>query len=126
MKILLVEDNELNMEIAREILKEEGAEITEAENGQIALERFVSSKPGSFDVIIMDVMMPVMNGYDATRAIRNSSHPQAGSIPIIAMTANAYRQDVEMAMEAGMNAHVAKPINVKMLLSVLGQYVKKE
>jgi CheY-like chemotaxis protein len=126
MKILLVEDNELNMEIAREILKEEGAEITEAENGQIALERFVSSKPGSFDVIIMDVMMPVMNGYDATRAIRNSSHPQAGSIPIIAMTANAYRQDVEMAMEAGMNAHVAKPINVKILLSVLGQYVKKE
>jgi CheY-like chemotaxis protein len=73
----------------------------------------------------MDVMMPVMNGYDATRAIRNSSHPQAGSIPIIAMTANAYRQDVEMAMEAGMNAHVAKPINVKMLLSILGQYVKK-
>jgi signal transduction histidine kinase len=126
MKILLVEDNELNMEIAREILKEEGAEITEAENGQIALERFVSSKPGSFDVIIMDVMMPVMNGYDATRAIRNSSHPQAGSIPIIAMTANAYRQDVEMAMEAGMNAHVAKPVNVKILLSVLGQYVKKE
>jgi signal transduction histidine kinase len=125
MKILLVEDNELNMEIAREILKEEGAEITEAENGQIALERFVSSKPGSFDVIIMDVMMPVMNGYDATRAIRSSSHPQAGSIPIIAMTANAYRQDVEMAMEAGMNAHVAKPINVKMLLSILGQYVKK-
>jgi signal transduction histidine kinase len=125
MKILLVEDNELNMEIAREILKDEGAEITEAENGQIALERFVSSKPGSFDVIIMDVMMPVMNGYDATRAIRNSSHPQAGSIPIIAMTANAYRQDVEMAMEAGMNAHVAKPINVKMLLSILGQYVKK-
>jgi signal transduction histidine kinase/CheY-like chemotaxis protein len=122
MKVLLVEDNELNMEIARDILTEEKVEITEAENGQIAVERFEASKAGEFDLILMDVMMPVMNGYDATRAIRNSAHPDAKSIGIVAMTANAYREDVEKALEAGMNAHIPKPIDVNRLLSVMEQF----
>jgi signal transduction histidine kinase/CheY-like chemotaxis protein len=122
MRVLLVEDNELNMEIAREILTEAGLVITEAENGQIAVDVFTASAAGTFDAILMDVMMPVMNGYDATRAIRSSDHAQAQTIPIIAMTANAFRQDVEQAREAGMNAHVAKPIDIELLLSVLETY----
>jgi signal transduction histidine kinase len=122
MSILVVEDNELNMEIARDILLEEGVKITEAGNGKIALDIFMASKPGTYDLILMDIMMPVMNGYDATRAIRTSAHPEATTIPIVAMTANAYREDVEMAMEAGMNAHVAKPIDIEVLLSVLEEY----
>jgi signal transduction histidine kinase len=122
MKVLLVEDNELNMEIARVILTEEGIDVTEAENGKIAYDIFTESVPNRFDLILMDVMMPVMNGYEATKAIRESAHPQAGTIPIIAMTANAYREDVERAMDAGMNAHVAKPVDVALLMSVLEKY----
>jgi CheY-like chemotaxis protein len=122
MRVLLVEDNELNMEIAKEILEEEGIYITEAADGQMAVNLFTASEPGSYDAILMDIMMPVMNGYDATKAIRASKHPEAETIPIIAMTANAYREDVEMAKEAGMNAHVAKPIDVDLLLSILEQY----
>jgi signal transduction histidine kinase/ActR/RegA family two-component response regulator len=122
MKVLLVEDNELNMEISRELLHEEGVEITEAVNGKEALDKFTSMTPGTVDAIIMDVMMPVMNGYDATRAIRSSAHPEAKTIPIIAMTANAYREDVEKALDAGMNAHVSKPINVDALVAALSQY----
>jgi signal transduction histidine kinase/BarA-like signal transduction histidine kinase len=122
MRVLLVEDNELNMEIAKEILEEEGVYITEAADGQMAVNLFTASEPGSYDAILMDIMMPVMNGYDATKAIRASKHPEAETIPIIAMTANAYREDVEMAKEAGMNAHVAKPIDVDLLLSILEQY----
>jgi CheY-like chemotaxis protein len=122
MKVMLVEDNELNMEIAREILTEEGLIITEAVNGQAAVDLFTQSPVGTFDAILMDIMMPVLNGYDATKAIRASSHPQAQSIPIIAMTANAYRQDVEMAKAAGMNDHVPKPIDIELLLSVLERY----
>ncbi len=124
MKALLVEDNELNMEIAREILTEEGMEITEAENGQVAVDKFTASEPGSFDIIIMDVMMPVMNGYEATKAIRRSDHPEAKTIPIVAMTANAYREDVEKAFESGMNDHVPKPIDIDVMLNVLGKYGK--
>jgi signal transduction histidine kinase/CheY-like chemotaxis protein len=122
LNVLLVEDNELNMEIARVILSEEGVNITEAENGQAAFEKFEESEPHSFDVILMDIMMPVMNGYDATKAIRSSAHPDAQTIPIVAMTANAYREDVEKAMEAGMDAHIAKPIDVNRLLAILEQY----
>jgi signal transduction histidine kinase len=125
MKVLLVEDNELNMEIAREILQDEGILITEAVDGSQAVELFANSKPGDFDAILMDIMMPVMNGYDATRAIRGLSHPSAKTVPIIAMTANAYREDVEKAMDAGMDAHVAKPIDVSLLLSVLDQCGKR-
>jgi CheY-like chemotaxis protein len=125
MKALLVEDNELNMEIAEEILEDEGLIITEAENGQIAVDKFAASEPGDFDVILMDVMMPVMNGYEATKAIRHLNRPDAETIPIIAMTANAYKEDVEQAMEAGMNAHIAKPVKVELLLSVLEHYRKQ-
>jgi CheY-like chemotaxis protein len=122
MKVLVVEDNELNMEIACDILGEEKMEITTAENGKEAVDIFEAEDPGRFDVILMDIMMPVMNGYDATRAIRASTHKDAKTIPIIAMTANAYREDVEKSLSAGMNAHIAKPIDVPLLLSVLAEY----
>jgi CheY-like chemotaxis protein len=124
MRVLLVEDNELNMEIAKEILGAEEVQITEAYDGKMALDIFVSSKPETFDLILMDIMMPVMNGYEATRAIRNSAHAEAKTIPIVAMTANAYKEDVEQAMEAGMNGHIAKPIDVNLLLSVMEKYKK--
>jgi CheY-like chemotaxis protein len=119
----LVEDNELNMEIATEILGDEEMVITQAVNGKEALDIFTDSAVGTYDVILMDVMMPVMNGLEATMAIRASSHPQARTIPIIAMTANAYKEDEEKVIAAGMNAHVAKPVNVDLLMSVLGHYV---
>jgi CheY-like chemotaxis protein len=122
MRVLLVEDNELNMEIASEILKEEGILVDSAENGKIAVDKFMVSKPGDYDVILMDIMMPVMNGYEATRAIRSSDHPLAKTIPIVAMTANAYREDVEKAFAAGMDEHVPKPIDIKYLMKVLERY----
>jgi signal transduction histidine kinase/ActR/RegA family two-component response regulator len=125
MNILLVEDNELNLEIAQEILEAEGANITVAMNGQEALDRFLAAPAGSFDVILMDVMMPVMNGYDATRAIRSSGHPDGADIPIVAMTANAYEEDVKEALSSGMNAHVAKPIDIGQFFTVLGQFKKQ-
>jgi CheY-like chemotaxis protein len=124
MRILLVEDNELNMEIAQELLEAEGAKVSVSMNGQEALDKFLEMPAGSFDVILMDIMMPVMNGYEATRAIRNSAHAEAKTIPIVAMTANAYKEDVEQAMEAGMNGHIAKPIDVNLLLSVMEKYKK--
>jgi CheY-like chemotaxis protein len=126
MKVLLVEDNELNMEIAEEILEGEGMIVTCAENGQIAVDTFLKAKPGTFDVILMDIMMPVMNGYKATEAIRNSDHPEAATIPIIAMTANAYAEDIQKALAAGMNAHVAKPIDLNRLFSVLNEYNRRK
>jgi signal transduction histidine kinase len=125
MKVLLVEDNELNMEIAEEIMHDEGIITTEATDGKQAVDVFAQSKPGDFDAILMDIMMPVMNGYEATKAIRAMDHPSAKTVPIIAMTANAYREDVEHALEAGMNAHVAKPIDIGLLLSVLDECIKK-
>jgi signal transduction histidine kinase/CheY-like chemotaxis protein len=122
-KALLVEDNELNMEIAQEILGDEEMVVTPAMNGKEALDKFTESSEGTYDVILMDVMMPIMNGIEATIAIRASSHPQAKTIPIIAMTANAYKEDEEKVIAAGMNAHVAKPVNVDLLMTVLGHYV---
>jgi CheY-like chemotaxis protein len=124
MKVMLVEDNELNMEIAREILTEEGLVITEAENGKVAVDKFTESPEGTFDAVLMDVMMPVMDGYEATRTIRASGHPQAKTVPIIAMTANAYKEDVEMAKQSGMNDHVPKPIDIELLLHVLEHYYR--
>jgi CheY-like chemotaxis protein len=124
MKVLLVEDNELNMEIAQEILEDEGITVTTAENGKIAVDTFTDAPAKSFDAILMDIMMPVMNGHEATRAIRASNHPEAKTIPIIAMTANAFAEDVQAALEAGMNAHVAKPIDTDRLFSVLNHYRK--
>jgi signal transduction histidine kinase/ActR/RegA family two-component response regulator len=122
MRVLLVEDNELNMEIAEEILTDKGLQVTTAVDGVQAVDTFMLSKPGTFDAILMDIMMPHMNGYEATRAIRTSSHEEAATIPIIAMTANAYAEDVAKAIEAGMNAHISKPIDMNHLFSVLGQY----
>jgi signal transduction histidine kinase/ActR/RegA family two-component response regulator len=122
MRVLLVEDNELNMEIAQELLEDEGVTVTTAENGQIAVDTFTNAPAGSFDAILMDVMMPVMNGHEATRTIRASNHPEAKTIPIIAMTANAYVEDVNASLAAGMNEHIAKPIDFDRLFSVLNQY----
>ena len=119
MRALLVEDNELNMEIARYILEECGMEVTAAENGLKAVEIFKDRPEGSFDVILMDVMMPVMDGLEATRTIRAGNKSDAKTIPIIAMTANAYAEDRRAVLEAGMNRHLAKPIERKELLHAL-------
>lgn len=123
--ILLVEDNELNMEIAEFSLQNAGAKITKAWNGQEAVEIFQASSIGDFDVILMDVMMPVMNGYEATKNIRSLSREDAKTIPIIAMTANAFSEDKIKAQEAGMNEHIAKPINMKLLLRIVSKLVNQ-
>ena len=115
MRFLCAEDNELNAEILTELLKIEGAECTICENGEKVLETFEQSAPGDYDMILMDVQMPVMNGYDATRAIRRSTHELAKTIPIIAMTANAFSEDIQYSLAAGMNAHISKPVDMKTL-----------
>ena len=115
MRFLCAEDNELNAEILTELLKIEGAECTSCENGEEVLKAFEQSAPGDYDMILMDVQMPVMNGYEATKAIRRSSHELAKTIPIIAMTANAFSEDIQHSLAAGMNAHVSKPVEMKVL-----------
>ena len=115
MRFLCAEDNELNAEILTELLKIEGAECTICENGKRALETFEQSVPGDYDMILMDIQMPVMNGYEATKAIRRSSHELAKTIPIIAMTANAFSEDIQHSLTAGMNAHISKPVDMKTL-----------
>ena len=115
MKFLCAEDNELNAEILTELLKIEGAECTICENGEEILKAFEQSAPGDYDMILMDVQMPVMNGYEATKAIRRSSHELAKTIPIIDMTANAFSEDIQHSLAAGMNAHVSKPVEMKVL-----------
>ena len=117
--ILLAEDNELNMEIAEFVLQNEGADVTKAWDGQEAVELFRNSEPGKFDVILMDIMMPVMNGYETTKMIRSLDREDAKAIPIIAMTANAFTEDRIRAKEAGMNEHVAKPVDVELLMKVI-------
>ena len=125
MRILLVEDNELNMEIACELLEDEGAEVTVAEDGRIAVDTFQKAEPYRFDAVLMDVMMPNMNGYEATRAIRALDREDAKATPIIAMSANAFEEDIRKSLDAGMNAHLAKPINIAELVRTLGAFVKK-
>ena len=115
MRFLCAEDNELNAEILTELLKTEGAECTICENGEEVLKAFEQSAPGDYDMILMDVQMPVMNGYETTKAIRRSSHELAKKIPIIAMTANAFSEDIQHSLAAGMNAHVSKPVEMKVL-----------
>ena len=122
--ILLAEDNELNMEIAEFMFQNEGAEVTKAWNGLEAVEIFEKSRPGEFDVILMDIMMPVMNGYNATKRIRSMDREDAKEIPIIAMTANAFTEDRIRAKEAGMDEHVAKPVDVGLLIKVIHSLVK--
>ena len=120
-QVLLVEDNELNMEIAEFMLQNEGAAVSKAWNGQEAVEIFRNSVPGEFDAILMDIMMPVMNGYEATKMIRSMDREDAKMIPIIAMTANAFTEDRIRAKEAGMDQHIAKPIDIKTILAVFDQ-----
>ena len=124
MHVLLAEDNELNMEIAEFLLQNEGAEVTKAWNGQEIVELFRKSEPGEFDVILMDIMMPIINGYEAAKRIRSLDREDAKKIPIIAMTANAFTEDRIRAKEAGMDEHVAKPIDVELLIKVIHKLVK--
>lgn len=124
LRVMLVEDNELNMEIARYVLEDCGVEISAASNGQEALELFVNSPERNFDVILMDVMMPVMDGLEATRAIRACGKGDASSIPIIAMTANAYAEDRNAVIAAGMNRHLAKPLERSDLIQALQEVCK--
>ena len=124
MHVLLAEDNELNMEIAEFVLQNEGAEVTKAWNGQEIVELFRKSESGEFDVILMDIMMPVLNGYEAARMIRSLDREDAKKIPIIAMTANAFTEDRIRAKEAGMDEHVAKPVDAELLIKVIHKLVK--
>lgn len=124
--VLLVEDNELNMEIAAAMLKEKGASVTWASDGQQAVDRFRESPAGTYDIILMDVMMPVMNGLMATKQIRAMERPDAASIPIFAMTANAFTEDIEKSREAGVNEHLSKPLDYGKLARMIYGYVKKK
>ncbi len=122
MQVMLVDDIEINIEVAKCMLEEAGVTVTCAENGRLALELFQNHAAGSFDVILMDIRMPVMNGLDAAKAIRELDRPDAKTIPIIAMTANAYDEDVRLAQEAGMNGHLAKPVNTVLLYRTLSEF----
>ena len=123
-RVLLAEDNELNWEIASELLKSVGLELDWAENGQLCVEKFQASAPGTYDAILMDIRMPVMTGYGATRTIRALDRPDAG-LPIIAMTADAFAEDVKKSLDAGMNAHIAKPIDLRELSLLLKRYLSE-
>ena len=124
-KVLLVEDNDLNMEIAEFMLQNEGVVVTKAADGRQAVDAFAASKPGDIDVILMDVMMPVMDGLEAARRIRSLNRPDAKTIPIFAMTANAFADDVERSRQAGMNEHLTKPLDAQVLLKTIGKYRKQ-
>ena len=121
-----MEDNELNSEIAVEILNEYGFLVDTAENGAEAVEKVKHSKPGNYDLVLMDVQMPVMNGYEATRQIRALDDPALSGITILAMTANAFEEDKRDAIAAGMNGHIAKPIQVDKLLSMLAEIIRQQ
>ena len=125
-KILLVEDNELNQEIAVEILQETGFVVDVADDGAVVVDCMKEAEVGQYDLILMDIQMPVMDGYEATRQIRTLENPEIAGIPIVAMTANAFDEDKKAAMDAGMNGHIAKPIDVSKLLELLWEIVKPE
>ena len=122
-RILLAEDNELNAEIASALLTECGAEVEHAEDGQIALELFEKSPPGYYQAVLMDLRMPNKNGFEATEAIRKLQRADAHTVPIIAMSADAFAEDVQRCLAAGMNAHVPKPIDMDLLLKTLSKYL---
>ncbi len=123
-KILLVEDNEINQEIAKAILEEAGFVIDIADDGSVAVDLMKKVPDDAYDLILMDIQMSIMNGYDAARAIRALDNPIKAAIPIVAMTANAFEEDRQLALEAGMNGHVAKPIDVPKLLETLKDILK--
>jgi signal transduction histidine kinase/ActR/RegA family two-component response regulator len=125
MKVLLVEDNELNLEIAQELLVDQGVLVTTAQNGELAVEIFEKSEPGAFDLILMDIVMPVMDGLTAAKTIRELDRADAKTIPIVAMTANAYADDIRKTLEAGMNKHISKPIDAKSLYAELSRFRKQ-
>ena len=118
-RILVVDDIEVNRIILTKILSTLGASCDTAGNGQEAVDKFLDAESGAYDLILMDVQMPVMGGYEATRAIRASDHPEAGTVPIIAMTANAFVDDVREAIESGMDAHIAKPVQIETLKTTI-------
>jgi CheY-like chemotaxis protein len=123
-RILLAEDNELNQEIAEAILGDAGFEVEIAENGQIAVDMLNKVEPGYYQLVLMDVQMPVMNGYEATREVRSLDNPEIANIPILAMTANAFEEDKQAALRCGMNGHIAKPIDIDNLFGTLRQILK--
>ena len=125
-RLLLVEDNVINMEIAKMILEQQGFMVETAENGKIAVDMVASSEAGYYDAVLMDIQMPVMDGYTAARAIRALKDPQLAGIPILAMTANAFQEDVQAALDAGMQAHIAKPVDVNDLMEKLGKALKED
>ena len=122
-RILLVEDNDLNMEIAETFLTDAGAIVTKAANGQQAVYTFSKAPVGGFDIILMDVMMPVMDGYEASRRLRSLERPDAKTVPIIAMTANAFAEDVEESRNAGMNEHISKPLDIGKVKATIARYI---
>lgn len=124
--ILLVEDNELNREIAFEILNEYGFIVDTAENGKKAVDKIAVSKPGVYDLVLMDIQMPIMNGYDAARSIRALNDAALAAVPIVAMTANAFDDDSKAASECGMNGFISKPINLEEIISVLHGVLEKK
>lgn len=123
MKVLVVEDNELNLDIIQEVLKERGLIVTGAANGQIAVDLFGGSPPGTFDVILMDMHMPVLDGVAATKQIRAMKRSDAKTIPILALTANDFEEDIRRTREAGMNEHLTKPFDMEKIFDVLAEYV---
>ena len=125
-KILVVDDIEVNRMILVKILKTLGAECDEAVDGQEAFERFTASRPGEYDIILMDIQMPHLNGYDATRAIRASGHPSAQSVAIIAMSANAFIDDIRKSLESGMDAHIPKPVVVNQMKQTIQEVLDKK
>ena len=126
LRLLLAEDNDLNAEIAEMLLSDQGAQVTIVQDGQQAVDAFRRSPAGTYDAILMDVMMPVMDGLAATRAIRALDRPDGKTVPIIAMTANAFQEDAEKCLAAGMTAHLAKPLEIRKMVSVVSRYCRSE
>ena len=124
--VLLVEDNEINCEIVEFILEQAGAAVVTAHDGKAAVDAFMSSAPKTFDCILMDLMMPVMSGFEATRVIRGMDRPDAKTVPIIALSANAFEEDVAMAKGAGMNEHLAKPMDIDKMFKVMGRLITQQ